>query len=147
MTQCICGSGKNIQDCCEAIITTEKKAQNPEELMRSRYYAYVKGNGKYLAASATNFFQEDIELIEEFSKSVTWLKLNILHVENDSVEFKAYYRDSEGIKVLHEKSFFKQIEGEWKYSDGTLYNTSVQRNESCPCGSGKKYKKCCGAKS
>ena len=23
---------------------------------------------------------------------------------------------------------------------------SVGRNESCPCGSGKKYKKCCGAK-
>ena len=24
-------------------------------------------------------------------------------------------------------------------------SAKVKRNESCPCGSGKKYKKCCGA--
>ena len=38
-------------------------------------------------------------------------------------------------------------EGLWEASQ-TLRNTSpkVGRNDPCPCGSGKKYKKCCGAK-
>ena len=48
--------------------------------------------------------------------------------------------------------FIKQIDGEWKYVAGNVIPTTVTRvgekvgrNDSCPCGSGKKYKKCCGA--
>lgn len=29
-------------------------------------------------------------------------------------------------------------------SESRRGNTKVRRNEPCPCGSGKKYKKCCG---
>jgi hypothetical protein len=37
-----------------------------------------------------------------------------------------------------------EIEREWKQSK-TAVSTKVGRNMPCPCGSGKKYKKCCGA--
>jgi SEC-C motif-containing protein len=67
----------------------------------------------------------------------------VLNANDSTVEFKAYYRDGEGIKILHEKSKFITEDDIWKYKDGELYNSKVQRNESCPCGSGKKFKKCC----
>jgi len=143
---CICGNDLEFSECCEPIIKKEKQAKTPEELMRSRYSAYVLANGEYLVYSSAkeNHYADDIALIEEFSNSVEWLRLDVLHVKDNSVEFKAYYRDNEGIKILHEKSNFIQEEGQWKYADGTLYNSKVERNISCPCGSGKKYKKCCG---
>lgn len=142
---CICGNNKNFESCCRPIITHERQAQSALELMRSRYTAYVLANGKYLSYSTVkeNRYPDDIPLIEDFSKSVEWLKLDVLNAADDVVEFKAYYQDSEGIKVLHEKSNFVKEDGIWKYKDGELYNAKVERNESCPCGSGKKYKKCC----
>ncbi|MBA3025938.1 MAG: zinc chelation protein SecC [Sulfurimonas sp.] len=144
--KCFCGSNEDFNECCGAIIDATKKASTPEELMRSRYSAYVQGNGRYLVLSASkeSRYDEDVELIEEFSNSVKWLGLQVLNATDEFVEFKAFYKDAEGIKVLHEKSRFVLEDGFWLYADGTLYNTKVQRNDSCPCQSGKKYKKCCG---
>ena len=144
---CICGNGLDVNECCGLVIEQKRAAQTPEALMRSRYSAYVLANGEYLVYSSAkeNRYADDIALIEEFSRSVEWLHLDVLHVTQNTVEFKAYYRDAQGIKVLHEKSNFIQEEGIWKYSNGTLYNSKIERNTSCPCGSGKKYKKCCAS--
>lgn len=38
----------------------------------------------------------------------------------------------------------KQIEKDYKQSLIAVSNKTVGRNDPCPCGSGKKYKKCCG---
>jgi len=37
-----------------------------------------------------------------------------------------------------------EIRDQWR-QDGQAVSNKVGRNEPCPCGSGKKYKKCCGA--
>ena len=142
---CICGNNKSFDECCSPIISGEKKALHVEELMRSRYSAYVRGDGRYLVLSAVeeNRYEDDAELIEEFSSKVDWLKLDVLHVEPNIVEFKAYYKEGDTIKVLHEKSNFILQDETWFYVDGELYNSKVERNEPCPCGSAKKFKKCC----
>jgi len=142
---CICGSNKDFDSCCGGIISHKREAQTPQELMRSRYSAYVKADARYLLLSTTkeNQYVDDVELIEDFCTQVDWLKLDVLNAKDDTVEFKAYYKDATGIKVLHEKSNFVKEDGVWKYKDGELYNSKIERNESCPCGSGKKYKKCC----
>ena len=142
---CICGSQKTFDECCGSIINNFRLANSAEELMRSRYSAYVRGNGRYLVLSTKkeNQYEDDAELIEEFSSRVDWLKLDVLHVEPNIVEFKAYYKEGKSIKVLHEKSNFIQEDDIWLYVDGELYNSKVERNEPCPCGSGKKFKKCC----
>jgi SEC-C motif domain protein len=142
---CICGLNKDFVECCGAIISHKREATSPEELMRSRYSAYVKADARYLLLSCVeeNQYPDDIGLIEDFATQVDWLQLHILTSKDDTVEFKAYYRDKESIKVLHEKSNFVKENGVWKYKDGELYNSKIERNESCPCGSGKKYKKCC----
>lgn len=143
---CICGNEKTFRECCGPIIEFQREPASPEELMRSRYSAYVRADGRYLVLSAVkeNRYEDDATLIEEFSKSVEWLKLDVLKVKDDTVEFKAYYKDQENIKVLHEKSNFIIEDNVWRYKDGELYNSKVERNETCPCGSAKKYKKCCG---
>jgi len=142
---CICGDKRDFSECCGAIIGAKRSATTPQELMRSRYSAYVKADGRYLIISAVkeNRYEDDAQLIEQFSSSVEWLKLHILKAVDDTVEFKAYYRDENGIQVLHEKSNFVREDDVWRYKDGILYKTQVQRNETCPCGSGKKFKKCC----
>ena len=39
----------------------------------------------------------------------------------------------------------KEIHDSWKKSKTVVNEAKVGRNDPCPCGSGKKYKKCCGA--
>ena len=112
---------------------------NPKELMISRYEAFVNEDWEYIAKTSVH------QTIEELSSTmpIAWLKLDVLDSYDDIVEFKAYYKENGVIHVLHEKSKFLHVEGNWKYLDGELYNSKVERNEMCPCGSGKKFKKCC----
>jgi len=111
----------------------------PKELMQSRYEAFVRMDGEYLAKTTT----QDISTDMSHYKNVKWLKLEIIDEKDDEVEFKAYYEEDGKIHLLHERSKFVFLDGKWLYKDGILFNTSIQRNELCPCGSGKKYKKCC----
>ncbi len=118
---------------------------NPEELMRSRYAAFVNEDWEYLVETSLH------QTLEELSHptSIEWLKLEVVDAYDNFVEFKAYYRDSRNsrdsgkIALIHEKSAFTQVDGVWKYDDGVIFNSKIERNEPCPCGSGKKFKKCC----
>ena len=111
----------------------------PKELMISRYEAFAKKDWTYLVRTSTSQTVEELARMPELE----WLKLEVLDAYENIVEFKAYYRENAKIAVLHERSSFIKEDGEWKYNDGELFNTKVERNEPCPCGSGKKYKKCC----
>ncbi|MCK5680648.1 SEC-C domain-containing protein, partial [bacterium] len=42
MIECPCSSGKEYQECCEPLISGERKAVTAEELLRARYSAHVK---------------------------------------------------------------------------------------------------------
>ena len=117
----------------------EDKKLTPKELMKSRYDAFVRMDGEYLSQTTTQDMSTDMSAYER----IEWLKLEVADAYEDIVEFKAYFREDNIIQVLHEKSRFVEVDGVWKYSDGELFNTQIQRNETCPCGSGKKYKKCC----
>lgn len=46
----------------------------------------------------------------------------------------------EGIFSLEKR---KEIQRAWRDSKVVVNETKVGRNDPCPCGSGKKYKKCC----
>jgi SEC-C motif-containing protein len=146
--ECYCKSKKEFSECCEPYLNYKSKPSTPQELMRSRYSAYVLGNGEYIVKTAIKEqrYEDDIALIKEYAKSVAWLGLEILHAENNIVEFKAYYEDKDGMKVQHEKSNFIYEDGMWLYKDGKLFNSKIERNEPCPCQSGRKYKKCCELK-
>jgi SEC-C motif domain protein len=129
---CPCGSGRSLADCCLPLLSGSSHARTAESLMRSRYSAYVLGNAEYLAASwhvSTRPPQLDA------GTNVEWLGLQVLScragMENDtrgSVEFIARYR-LQGIEA----------------QNGDMKTTAATgRNDPCGCGSGKKFKKCCG---
>jgi len=128
--------------------------------MRSRYTAYCIGNSEYLAETTykdTRHLFSQAE-IKKWSKENQWKKLEIMSSSNGNlqdttgvVEFKAYYTDMRGIlHAHHERSNFKKDENRWFYVDGIqnppTLSDAIARNATCPCGSGKKFKKCCGAK-
>ena len=68
------------------------------------------------------------------------------------VEFIATFKEKGVTRRHHEKSRFEKQDGRWYFVDGELVLAKTQvnegpkvgRNDPCPCGSGKKYKKCCG---
>lgn len=148
--ECRCGSGLSYAVCCGRYIEEGEKPTAALELMRSRYCAYALGKGPYLVWTTVkeNRYEADAALIDEFSQNSEWLKLEIVQNSEDDanamVEFKAYYRDDDAIKLHHEKSTFVKEEGDWMYEAGVLFKTTIGRNEPCPCGSRKKFKRCCG---
>lgn len=153
---CPCNSGTPYASCCEPLITWSHIAPTAESLMRSRYTAYVVRNVDYLLKtwhSSTRPATIDPATIPE------WYGLQIVRTEAGSkeddhgvVEFKATSLSQKKIWRLHEVSRFMKEDGQWFYVDGDIKgetppvrnNQKVGRNKPCLCGSGKKFKKCCG---
>jgi SEC-C motif-containing protein len=123
---CPCGRVYDYTDCCGAIIHNKnKEAITAEDLMRSRYASFVKGNGGYLNKShhsSTRPSTKEGQEIENWAKSVCWIKLEVLDSMNGllnnktgTVEFKAYFIENEKVEMIHENSFFEKENGVWMY--------------------------------
>lgn len=121
---CHCGLNMQFQDCCEPIIKCVKKAPSAEALMRSRYSAYVTHAADYLVAT-THISQRKYHSksdILNWAVSNEWQKLEVILATDNTVEFKAYYRDEQKINhIHHEFSNFIFENGNWYYIDGVFY--------------------------
>jgi len=118
--------------------------------MRSRYSAYVRQNADYLIATwhpSCQPQQFHTTLVQSFA-ATRWLSLQIITAEETGdksegyVTFFARFSENQRESFIHERSRFIREEKRWYYIDGTFPETG--RNDRCPCGSGKKFKKCCG---
>lgn len=160
--QCPCGSEKNYDKCCELYHSGSSKPETAETLMRARYSAFAKGQIDFIENTHIPGTEDfDREEAQKWAETSTWKGLHIVSTQKGNpehsdgvVEFKAVYADNENKDYLHhEISTFKKIDNKWYYEDGQIVGTGpikratpkVGRNEPCPCGSGKKYKKCCAA--
>jgi SEC-C motif domain protein len=150
MAKCSCGSGKEYSQCCEPYISGKVLPPTPEALMRSRYTAYSQANIDYIKKTmlgkALQGFDESGA--REWAKKVNWLGLQVIRSVDKSskdnvglVEFLAKYTYQGEKHLIYEVSEFVKKEGVWYYVDGV--NPKIGRNDTCSCGSGKKYKKCC----
>jgi preprotein translocase subunit SecA len=85
----------------------------------------------------------DLEKIE--GNSEVELKINFEKLYFNMLDSKADYLYSlpqwEGIFSVEKR---KEIQKQWRDSKTVVNENKVGRNEPCPCGSGKKFKKCCG---
>jgi SEC-C motif-containing protein len=157
---CPCGSGAPFANCCEPIIQGTRESQTAEELMRGRYSAFATGAIDFIVASTHSRTRKEIDLafIREWSETSTWRGLQILEskpVDEDKafVSFEAHYTQGGTDHSHREKSVFERENGQWRFVTGDeLKNPTVRyetprpgRNDPCPCGSGKKYKKCHGS--
>ena len=159
MTDCPCGSGKTFEACCGPYLSGAAPVPTAEALMRSRYSAFAMKNVDYLHDTLLPETRHDFnrEHVTDWANNSEWTGLEIRSTEAGGpddgegvVEFVARFRVQGKDYVHHETSTFKKQDGVWYYVDGIMGQRprvapKVGRNEPCPCGSGKKYKKCCGA--
>lgn len=161
MSLCPCGSNLDFETCCGPILAGAP-APTAEALMRSRYTAYVRHDFAHLERSLSREQRADFSLPDarRWAESAEWLGLTISQTTqgglNDSegtVAFAASFR-SGGREHEHiETARFAREDGNWVYAghdpmpSATVRRATpkIGRNDPCPCGSGKKYKKCCGA--
>ena len=124
MENCYCNSDKSFENCCEPFLNKTIFPKTPEQLMRSRYAAYVLQKADYLMETTHIFERKYYSKSEilQWSKSNTWVKLEVVEAFDNIVEFKAYYLDEKFLaKIHHEKSTFKQENEIWFYVDGVFF--------------------------
>ncbi|WP_318386712.1 YchJ family protein [Enterobacter sp.] len=147
---CPCGSAQEYSVCCQRYLSGEQVASEPSQLMRSRYCAFVLKQADYLIKTwhpscEASAFRQDIE--NGFAQT-EWLGLTIFDTASGSndnegyVSFVARFNEQGKPGAIIERSRFLKENGQWYYIDGT--RPQFGRNDPCPCGSGKKFKKCCG---
>ncbi len=161
MSNCPCGSGSAAAACCEPILSGARRPDTAEQLMRARYTAFTKHDVDFLMRSVEPEQRKklDRDSIKQWAEMSEWKGLEIRSRQQGGasdatgiVELVAKF--SAGGKDLehHEFAHFVRHEGAWffdpRHSHGPLLPKAkgeVGRNDPCPCGSGKKWKKCCGA--
>ena len=160
MKLCTCGSGRDFKDCCSPLIKGAP-APTAEALLRSRYTAFATGNTDYLVQTLTPDIRDTFDQIEAegTAAEAEWTGLTIRSItgggtDDDTgvIEFVADFRLRGEKRVHHELSQFRREDGRWLCAGGQMNPKSpprqvqkIGRNDPCSCGSGKKFKKCCGA--
>lgn len=161
MSTCPCGSGNDFDVCCGPYLRGERVPPTAEALMRSRYVAYAKNDLEYLAKTWHPSKERDVKrILRTDTGKLEWTGLEIRDVQaggaedtEGTVEFVAHYRLQDQLGEVRELSRFRKERGFWYYLAGKVVDPNrvereeprPGRNDPCPCGSGKKFKKCCGA--
>lgn len=174
MSQCPCKSNKPYAQCCEPIHADQSRAKTPEQMMRARYCAHTLNLVDFVVDTyhPSCDAEHEREGIAESIDS-DWCNLEVLEtsINTDNTEgfvtFNAYFNENGEQYCLAEKSRFVFESGLWYYIDGefpegapaedepvvaavdprlnqAVSELKVGRNDPCICGSGKKFKKCCG---
>lgn len=121
---CYCGSNKTYQTCCEVFHLNHGKTETAQQLMRSRYSAFVLANGDYLMQThhVSTRPTSEKKAIVAWARSIKWIKLEVLKstegLETDTkgtVTFNAYFYESGAVEVIHEKSAFIKENQTWYY--------------------------------
>ena len=129
--------------------------------MRARYTAYTVNNIDFVERTHDPESPHDFDrnASEAWASQSTWQGLEIVETvaggaadDTGVVEFIARYTFQGQAHAHHERSQFVRRDGVWFFKDGEtvkqrpIVRTSprIGRNDPCSCGSGKKYKKCCG---
>ncbi len=170
---CYCGSTEAFNLCCEPFLIGKSFPETAEKLMRSRYSAFVTADVDYIKntlapESRTDF---DVASTKKWAQEAKWKGLKILSTDKGqgtdkkgTVEFIATYQLEGETLDHHEVAQFRKNEtGKWFFVEGDAHThkegedhhhhkpqtvvrdtPKIGRNDPCLCGSGKKYKKCCG---
>ncbi len=133
---CPCGSGNTYQTCCEPYLSGKLNAPIPEQLMRSRYTAFCKGNIDYLIAThhPSKRQPNDRQILAQTIAETEWQGLRVLNSTKadgttniGTVEFVAFYRSRGVLGQLHERSKFLKQNGRWYYLQGEILGPVANR--------------------
>ena len=149
-TLCPCQSGQTYAACCAPLHQGARQAVDAEALMRSRYSAYVRCDIDYIVATTVPAQQAllDCGAMRQWSAGTQWCGLEVLQhwpragKHHAEVEFKAWFDTAQGRQYHHERSAFVCIAQRWYFLNPTVPLPGMKT--PCLCGSGKKFKQCCG---
>ncbi|MGO4189810.1 YchJ family protein [Pseudarthrobacter sp. TAF60_1] len=118
---CPCLSGEAYSECCGRFHNGGTDAATAEQLMRSRYSAFVLLNAEYLRKTwHSSTRPTDLEL----DPVMEWRRLDIVSTHRGGpldtegiVEFKAHFRHDGERGVHHETSRFVRENRRWYYVD------------------------------
>jgi SEC-C motif domain protein len=122
LTPCPCGNVAGYARCCGPL-HDGAIAKSAEQLMRSRYSAYVLKREDYLLATWHPRTRPAHLALASQQPAPTWLGLEVKHFEelgeHATVEFIARLRYGGGkAQRMHEISRFEREDGRWYYVDG-----------------------------
>ena len=119
---CPCGSNAEYLACCGRYLDSEQIPDNAEQLMRSRYCAYVLARPDYLLATWHASTRPPTISLDVTGQQ--WLGLNVIRSHIDlhagTVEFVARHKVNGKAYRLHEVSRFVKEQGRWMYLDGDI---------------------------
>ncbi len=159
MNKCPCGSGSAYAECCEPVVSGARPAETAEQLMRARYSAYTGVQMDFIFETTHPSHRQGYDHAgsKEWAENSDWQGLEIIdtkkggHDDTDGeVEFIASFQEKGEARAHHENAHFKRKDGRWLFTEGSMVKSKpiivnkVGRNDPCTCGSGLKYKKCCG---
>lgn len=123
---CPCGSTSPYRVCCGRLLEGGVRAETCEQLMRSRYSAFVLRREDYLL-DTWHASTRPASLGLETAAPMQWLGLLIRDTRNGRredndgvVEFVARYKVNGRAQRLHEVSRFVREYGQWFYVDGQV---------------------------
>ncbi|WP_198262840.1 YchJ family protein [sulfur-oxidizing endosymbiont of Gigantopelta aegis] len=127
LADCPCQSGLLFQNCCQPFLdtTAEHIPESAEQLMRSRYCAYVVQDESYLL---NTWHPKTRPAILDLDTSVDkWIGLKILGSElgqkadnTGTVHFIARFKSNGKAHKLEENSQFEKIDGRWFYRQAII---------------------------
>jgi len=125
MSLCVCGSKKQYGDCCEPFHLAAAYPHSAEQLMRSRYSAFVLKLDDYVLKTWAKSTRPGTFSAE---KDVVFTKLRIVktqqgHAEDRKgvVKFKAFYEVNGEKGVMTETSeFIRDEDNRWVYLTGEV---------------------------
>jgi SEC-C motif-containing protein len=143
-------------------LTGSSQAPTAEALLRSRYSAYTRSAVDYILQTThpSQRRREDEKTVQRWARDAEWHALTVIDSQAGGpadrqgfVEFIAAYTEKGEKKEHHEIAEFRRENDTWFFYDAkppkpkqvVRKGPKIGRNAPCPCGSGKKYKKCCGA--
>ena len=159
MNSCHCGSGAAYYDCCKPLITGARHANTAEQLMRARYAAYVEVQMDFIFETTHPDHRHgyDHAGTKKWAENSEWQGLEIIDTlegcvddTTGQVEFIAHFNEKGVQREHHENAQFVRENNRWFFTEGSMVKpkpvtvNKTGRNDFCPCGSGIKYKKCCG---
>jgi len=121
---CPCGSGARYEACCARFHRQEAVPATAEELMRSRYSAFVKSAVDYLEATLHPDQRADFDLAAtaDWCHRTIWLGLEVnsrrqggINDRTGNVTFTARFLVGTEVQVYRETSFFRRLDGRWYY--------------------------------
>lgn len=124
MTTCPCQSGETFEACCGRFLSRKAQPETAEELMRSRYSAFVRRDVTYLKETLWPKLQKSLDVagLAEWAETKQWVGLEILRTEGGGADdtrgmvlFIARSLENGLITEHREFSAFRKKKDRWYY--------------------------------